>query len=83
MIKEHRELIRDIFDNDKEIRNYCDVDFITYNKEISDQIILKINGCLIQYPTTYIFADQERKFFAVRKAYKERATLLLICLMWY
>ena len=65
MIKEHRELIRDIFDNDKEIRNYCDVDFITYNKEISDQIILKINGCLIQYPTTYIFADQERKFFAV------------------
>ena len=65
MIKEHRELIKDIFDNDKEIKKYCDIDFDRVNQEISDQIIFKINKCLIEYPTTYIFANQDKKFFAV------------------
>jgi hypothetical protein len=65
MKKNHRELIKDIFDLDKDIEKFCDTDMITYNQNISDQIIIKINGCLIQYPSSYIFVDEERKFFAV------------------
>ena len=40
----NKQLIKDIFDSDKEIHKYCDPDFITYNKDISEQIILKISG---------------------------------------
>lgn len=65
MQKNHRELIRDIFDLDKDIKKFCDIDFLMYNQNISDQIIIKLNGCLIQYPSSYIFVDEERKYFAV------------------
>ncbi|NBX97414.1 hypothetical protein EBQ81_00920 [bacterium] len=65
MQKNHRELIRDIFDLDKDIKKFCDMDFLMYNQNISDQIIIKLNGCLIQYPSSYIFVDEDRKYFAV------------------
>ncbi len=65
MQKNHRELIRDIFDLDKDIKKFCDIDFLMYNQNISDQIIIKLNGCLIQYPSSYIFVDEERKYYAV------------------
>ena len=65
MQKNHRELIRDIFDLDKDIEKFCDIDFLMYNQNISDQIIIKLNGCLIQYPSSYIFVDEDRKYFAV------------------
>jgi hypothetical protein len=65
MKKNHRELIKDIFDLDKDIEKFCDADMITYNQNISDQIIIKINGCLVQYPSSYIFVDEDRKYFAV------------------
>lgn len=65
MQKNHRELIRDIFELDKDIKKFCDIDFLMYNQNISDQIIIKLNGCLIQYPSSYIFVDEERKYFAV------------------
>jgi hypothetical protein len=65
MQKNHRELIRDIFDLDKDIEKFCDIDFLMYNQNISDQIVIKLNGCLIQYPSSYIFVDEERKYFAV------------------
>jgi len=61
----NKQLIKDIFDNDKEIHKYCDPDFITYNKDISEQIIIKIHGCLLQYPSCYIIESPERKYFAV------------------
>jgi len=68
----NRQLIKDIFDSDKEIHKYCDPDFITYNKDISEQIILKIHGCLLQYPSCYMFANPERKYFSVwLKAHNE------------
>lgn len=65
MQKNHRELIRDIFDLDKDIKKFCDMDFLMYNQNISDQIIIKLNGCLIQYPSSYIFVDENRKYYAV------------------
>ena len=65
MQKNHRELIRDIFDLDKDINKFCDMDFLMYNQNISDQIIIKLNGCLIQYPSSYIFVDENRKYYAV------------------
>jgi hypothetical protein len=65
MQKNHRELVRDIFDYDKDIKKFCDIDFLMYNQNISDQIVIKLNGCLIQYPSSYIFVDEERKYFAV------------------
>jgi len=61
----NRQLIKDIFDSDKEIHKYCDPDFITYGKNISEQIILKISGCLQIYPSCYMLASTERRFFAI------------------
>lgn len=65
MQKNHRELIRDIFDLDKDINKFCDTDYLGYMQDISQQIILRINKCLIEYPSSYIFVDEERKYFAV------------------
>lgn len=65
MRKNHRELIRDIFDLDKDIRKFCDMDYLGYMQDISQQIILRINKCLREYPSSYIFVDEERKYFAV------------------
>jgi N-acetylglutamate synthase-like GNAT family acetyltransferase len=65
MQKNHRELIRDIFDLDKDIKKFCDMDYIGYMQDISQQIILRINKCLREYPSSYIFIDEERKYFAV------------------
>jgi hypothetical protein len=61
----NKQLIKDIFDSDKDIHKYCDPDFITYQKDISEQIIIKIHGCLLQYPSCYMFSSPERKYFAV------------------
>lgn len=65
MLKNHRELIRDIFDLDKDINKFCDTDYLGYMQDISQQIILRINKCLIEYPSSYIFVDEDRKYFAV------------------
>jgi len=65
MQKNHRELIRDIFDLDKDIKKFCDMDFLGYMQDISQQIILRIDKCLREYPSSYIFVDEERKYYAV------------------
>jgi hypothetical protein len=65
MQKNHRELIRDIFYYDKDIKKFCDIDYVRYMQDISQQIILRINKCLREYPSSYIFVDEERKYFAV------------------
>jgi len=65
MQKNHRELIRDIFDLDKDIKKFCDMDYLGYMQDISQQIILRINKCLREYPSSYIFVDEDRKYFAV------------------
>jgi len=65
MQKNHRELIRDIFDLDKDIKKFCDTDYLGYMQDISQQIILRINKCLIEYSSSYIFVDENRKYFAV------------------
>lgn len=65
MQKNHRELIRDIFDYDKDIKKFCDIDYVRYMQDISQQIILRIKKCLRDYPSSYIFVDEDRKYFAV------------------
>jgi hypothetical protein len=65
MQKNHRELIRDIFDYDKDIKKFCDMDYLGYMQDISQQIILRINKCLREHPSSYIFVDEKRRYFAV------------------
>lgn len=65
MNKEQSKFIKEIFDLDKEINQYCDKDFIYYNRNISDEIVSKLNGVLIQYPSSYLYVDYDNKFFAL------------------
>lgn len=72
MEKKHREFIKEIFDLDKDIEKYCDIDFLSYNENISQQIIIKLNGVLIQYPSSYLFVDYDNGYFALwLKAHNE------------
>ena len=65
MQKNHRELIRDIFDLDKDINKFCDIDYVRYEQNISQQILFKIKKCLKEYPSSYIYVEEIKKFYAV------------------
>lgn len=63
-IKQTSTIIK-IFAEDQDLHKYCDPDFILDNNKISFNIIKRLSECLKNYPDSYLYINNEYKYFAL------------------